>query len=99
MLKWLIHVYRPQLPNECVQTLFFNEAAGHARKVWSGDEATNEPTIYRYLCFHFRFHFYREALLERIKEIEGDETFFPRLDLCYSSYSYVAIRQDNISLF
>ena len=32
-------------------------------------------------AFHFRFHFYREALLERIQEIEGDETFFPVTDI------------------
>ena len=32
-------------------------------------------------AFHFRFHFYREALLERIKEIEGDETFYPVTDI------------------
>ena len=32
-------------------------------------------------AFHFRFHFYREALLERIQEIEGDETFYPVTDL------------------
>ena len=82
MLKWLIHVIRPQLPNECVQTVFFNEAAGRARNVWSGDEATIEPTIYTGIsAFHFRFHFYREALLERIQEIEGDETFYPVTDI------------------
>ena len=32
-------------------------------------------------AFHFRFHFYREALLDRIKEIEGDETFCPVTDI------------------
>ena len=32
-------------------------------------------------AFHFRFHFYREALLERIQEIEGDETFYPVTDI------------------
>ena len=34
----------------------------------------NEPAIYLHIfAFHFRFHFYREALLDRIREIEGDE--------------------------
>ena len=32
-------------------------------------------------AFHFRFHFYREALLDRIREIEGDEEYYPVTDI------------------
>ena len=80
MLKWLIHVIRPQLPNECVQTLFFSEAAGHAQ-FGLGMKLPMNLLYTGISAFHFRFHFYREALLERIQEIEGDETFYPVTDI------------------
>ena len=74
-------------PSEHVQTLFFKEATlllqdMHEKFDLRVRLPMNETAIYLHIfAFHFRFHFYREALLDRIREIEGDEEYYPVTDI------------------
>ena len=74
-------------PSEHVQTLFFKEAIlplqnMHEKFGLRVRLPMNEPAIYLHIfAFHFRFHFYREALLDRIREIKGDEEYYPVTDI------------------